>query len=116
MQQIRNTIILIALVSLVAACSGANPLDPDTILVDTMGLPYAYQANLIAAAPYDDSQPPGSMGLPEHVQINFGVTDPADNPLAIPSYILYQQKRTNSSGMRRAMQQSVTGWHSWKKS
>ncbi len=78
MKQIRKVIVLIALVSLVAACSGANPLGPDTILIDTMGLPYAYQANLIPATPYDDSQPPGSMGLPEHVQVNFGVTDPAD--------------------------------------
>jgi hypothetical protein len=43
-----------------------------------MGLPYAYQPNLVPATPYDNSQPPGPMGLPEHIQINFGVVDPKD--------------------------------------
>ena len=28
--------------------------------------------------PYDASQPPGPKGLPQHIEINFGVTDPAD--------------------------------------
>jgi hypothetical protein len=33
---------------------------------------------LVEATDYDDSQPPGPMGLPEHAQVNFGVTDPAE--------------------------------------
>jgi heat shock protein HslJ len=43
------------------------------IALDTMGLPYAWQPNLVPASPYDESQPPGPTGLPEHIQINFGV-------------------------------------------
>ena len=60
------------------ACGGAEVLDVDSVTIDTMDLPYSWQANLVEATPYDDSQPPGPMGLPEHLQINFGVTDPAD--------------------------------------
>jgi heat shock protein HslJ len=51
---------------------------PQDISLDTQGLPYSWQANVVAATPYDASQPPGPMGLPEHIQINFGVTNPAD--------------------------------------
>jgi hypothetical protein len=53
-------------------------MDPSSTSFDTMGLLYAWQSNLVEATPYDDSQPPGAMGLPEHMQINFGVTDPKD--------------------------------------
>jgi hypothetical protein len=53
-------------------------MDPDSVSFDTMDLPSSWQANLVEATDYDDSQPPGAMGLPEHVQVNFGVTDPAE--------------------------------------
>jgi hypothetical protein len=59
-------------------------MDPGAVSVDTMDLPYSWQANLVEATAYDGlnqgsgGQPPGPMGLPEHMQINFGVTDPAD--------------------------------------
>lgn len=53
-------------------------IDPSSVTLDTMGLPYSWQANLVAATPYDASQPPGPMGLPEHIQVNFGVVDPKD--------------------------------------
>ena len=43
-----------------------------------MGLPYSWQANCVAATPYDATQPPGPTGLPEHIEVNFGVTNPAD--------------------------------------
>ncbi|MEA3338204.1 MAG: META domain-containing protein [Chloroflexota bacterium] len=59
-------------------------LDPSDILLDTHGLPYSWQANVVPATPYDQSQPPGPMGLPEHIQINFGVTDPADKQFGDP--------------------------------
>ena len=58
--------------------SSANMIQPQQVSIDTQGLPYAWQANLVPATPYDASQPPGPMGLPEHIEINFGVTDPAD--------------------------------------
>ncbi len=51
-------------------------IHPDQIGLDTQGLPYAWQANAVAGTPYDASQPPGPMGLPDHIQINFGGTDP----------------------------------------
>ena len=57
---------------------GGLAIDPASVSLDTMGLPYAWQANLVPATPYDNSQPPGPRGLPEHIQINFGATDPND--------------------------------------
>jgi hypothetical protein len=58
------------------ACGGSVAMDPGSVSIDTMELPYSWQANLVDATNYDDSQPPGPMGLPEHMQVNFGVTDP----------------------------------------
>ncbi|MGE5603578.1 MAG: META domain-containing protein [Nitrososphaerales archaeon] len=46
------------------------------VSIDTQDLPYSWQANLVPATPYDATQPPGPKGLPEHIQLNFGVTDP----------------------------------------
>ncbi|MGB3715682.1 MAG: hypothetical protein WA996_14735 [Candidatus Promineifilaceae bacterium] len=77
-----NRIIAVAFITalslVLVACGGADAMDPSSVSIDTMDLPYSWQANLVEATSYDDSQPPGAMGLPEHVQINFGVTDPAD--------------------------------------
>jgi heat shock protein HslJ len=59
----------------VAGESGAadwQTLDPERIGLDATGLPYAWQANLVPEVLYDDSLPPGPVGLPEHIQINFG--------------------------------------------
>jgi heat shock protein HslJ len=52
-------------------------IQPSQIGLSTEGLPYSWQANLVAGTPYDESQPPGPSGLPDHIQINFGVTDAA---------------------------------------
>lgn len=51
---------------------------PENIHLDTQGLPYTWQASVVAATPYDDSQPSGPMGLPEHIQINFGVAQQSE--------------------------------------
>lgn len=53
-------------------------ITPDDISLDTQGLPYSWQAVVVPATPYEQSQPPGPMGLPAHIEILFGVTDPAD--------------------------------------
>jgi hypothetical protein len=53
-------------------------MDASSVTLDTQGLPVSWQASVVPATPYDNSQPPGPMGLPEHIQINFGVTSPAD--------------------------------------
>ena len=64
--------------------SSADMIQPEQVSIDTQGLPYSWQPNLVPATPYDVSQPPGPMGLPEHIQINFGVTDPADRQSGDP--------------------------------
>jgi len=51
-------------------------IQPQQVSIDTQGLPYSWQANLVPATPYDASQPPGPKGLPQHIQINLGVVDP----------------------------------------
>ncbi len=53
-------------------------IDPVSVSINTYDLPYSYQPNLVQATPYDNTQPPGPTGLPQHIQINFGVTNPAD--------------------------------------
>lgn len=70
-----------------AGTGGGVGIDPQSVTIDTMGLPYSWQANLVPARPYDTSQPPGPMGLPEHIQINFGITSPADRQPGDP--VLY---------------------------
>jgi uncharacterized protein YraI len=51
-------------------------INPNQVSLNTQGLPYPWQANAVAGTPYDASQPPGPMGLPDHIQINFGTTEP----------------------------------------
>ena len=53
-------------------------IQPQQVSIDTQGLPYSWQANLVAETPYDASQPPGPIGLPQHIEINFGVVNPSD--------------------------------------
>ncbi len=48
-------------------------LDPALVTLDMLGLPYLYQTSCTAATPYDNTQPPGPTGLPDHIQVNFGV-------------------------------------------
>jgi heat shock protein HslJ len=57
-----------------------------------MGLPYSWQANCVATTPYDATQPPGPKGLPEHIEINFGTGNPANqNPKDPIIYIIPKQ-------------------------
>lgn len=70
--------VLFILTLFAVSCSGTDQLDTDKVSIDTMDLPYSWQVYSVEATPYDDSQPPGAMGLPEHIQINFGVTDAVD--------------------------------------
>jgi hypothetical protein len=87
MSHLRILIGLLILSVLLVACGGADVSNPNSVSIDTINLPYSWQANLVEATPYDDSQPPGPKGLPEHLQINFGVANPADVQLGDP--ILY---------------------------
>jgi heat shock protein HslJ/uncharacterized protein YraI len=53
-------------------------VEPAYIRIDTQGLPYFWQANSVPETPYDNSVPPGATGLPQHIQVNFGVVNPQD--------------------------------------
>jgi heat shock protein HslJ len=84
--------------------------------LDTQGLPYSWQANLVPATPYDTSQPPGPMGLPQHIEINFGVTDPDDKQPGDPVlYIIpvdaYEEMWEGAGNPYVA--NSITGVYSW---
>ena len=67
--------------------AAAAGLHPSMIALDTQGLPYSWQPILVPATPYDDSQPPGPTGLPAHIQIQFGGTEPSQEQSGSP--ILY---------------------------
>lgn len=56
----------------------ALSIGPNDISLDTQGLPYSWQPVLLPETPYDASMPPGPVGMPEHIEILFGVTDPAN--------------------------------------
>jgi heat shock protein HslJ len=52
-------------------------LHPGMIQLDTQGLPYSWQAVFVPETPYDASLPPGPTGLPAHMEILFGVSEPS---------------------------------------
>jgi heat shock protein HslJ len=56
--------------------AGGLGFDLESVVLDTMDFPYALQPSLVPATPYDDTQPPGPTGLPEHIEINFGAVSP----------------------------------------
>jgi heat shock protein HslJ/uncharacterized protein YraI len=58
--------------------SACPVVEPAYIRLDTQGLPYFWQANTVPETPYDNSLPPGAVGLPPHVEVNFGVVNPGD--------------------------------------
>ena len=59
-------------------------LSPDMVSLDTQGLPYSYQPVYVAETPYDESSPPGPVGMPAHIEVLLGVTDPADRQPSDP--------------------------------
>jgi len=96
--------------------SAVGRIQPQLVTIDTQGLPYSWQANLVPATPYDASQPPGPMGLPQHIEINFGVTDPGDKQPGDPvMYIIpvdaYEQMWEGAGNPYIA--NSITGVYSW---
>lgn len=76
MKNIPVLVLITALSLVLIACGGAEAMDPSSVFINTMDLPYSWQANLVEATPYDNSQPPGAIGLSEHMQVNFGVAGP----------------------------------------
>ncbi len=60
-------------------------IDPSMVSIDTQGLPYSHQIVYVPETPYDASQPPGPKGLPAHLEILFGITDPSERAPGDPS-------------------------------
>ncbi len=59
-------------------------INPEDIILDTQGLPFPWQANLMPVSPFDAGAQPGGAGLPAHIQINFGNINPAERQPADP--------------------------------
>ena len=54
-------------------------INPDNVTIDTLNLPHEIvKINCVPGTPYDPSGPDGPTGLPDHIEVNFNVTDPAD--------------------------------------
>jgi heat shock protein HslJ/uncharacterized protein YraI len=90
-------------------------VDPAYIRLDTQGLPYFWQANTVPETPYDNSLPPGAIGLPQHIEVNFGVVNPQDRLPGDPIiYIIpvddYQQlwQQEGDDSVTRRMEQLQT--------
>jgi heat shock protein HslJ len=67
-----------------AGSLSSTGLQPSQIKLDTQGLPYAWQAVAVPATPYDASQPPGPVGLPDHIEILFGAATLAERQPGTP--------------------------------
>jgi len=59
-----------------------------SIQLNLFDLPYSWQPTCIAETAYDNSQPPGPIGLPEHVEINFGLEESESDIVAPIIYII----------------------------
>ena len=62
-------------------------LGPKDISLDIQDLPYMWDAQVVRGTPYDDTQPPGPMGLPAHIQVSFTPTD--DTATHAPAPVMY---------------------------
>ena len=70
---------------------GTGPLmiTPEQINLDSQGLGTTWEAFVIPETPYDQSQPPGPKGMPEHIEIRFGGANPDNNqPLGPVMYVI----------------------------
>ena len=55
---------------------GTVGIAPGDISIDTTGVAESWQAYVVPEKPYDDSMPPGPVGLPEHIEITFNGQTP----------------------------------------
>jgi len=46
-------------------------IDPVSVVLDPTSFPYTFEPTCVNATEYDDTQPPGPTGLPDHIQVNF---------------------------------------------
>ncbi len=87
------------------AAPGSIGIDPNQISLDTQGLPYSWQTVVVPTQPYDESMPPGPQGMPEHIEILFGVADPAERQpsdpvmfiIPVDSYVAMYEANENQS-------------------
>jgi heat shock protein HslJ len=60
-------------------------INPDNVTIDTLNLPHEIvQINCVSATPYDSSQSTGPTGLPDHIQVNFDVSNPTEKQSGDP--------------------------------
>ena len=62
-------------------------LGPNDISLEIQDLPYMWDAQVVRGTPYDDTKPPGPMGLPAHIQASFTPTD--DTATEAPAPVMY---------------------------
>jgi hypothetical protein len=62
-------------------------LGPNDISLEIQDLPYMWDAQVVRGTPYDDTQPPGPMGLPAHIKASFTPTD--DTATQPPAPVMY---------------------------
>ena len=65
----------------------ALPLDELNIQLDAQGVAASWSWQVVAERPYDQSMPPGPVGLPAHIEMLFDAADPAEHVPGEP--ILY---------------------------
>ncbi|NOX63024.1 MAG: META domain-containing protein [Chloroflexi bacterium] len=53
-------------------------IEPDQISLDALGLPLSWVPVIVPAQPYTKTDAAVPYGMPEHIEILFGVTDPAE--------------------------------------
>jgi heat shock protein HslJ len=67
---------------------GTVGISPADISLDTTGVAESWQAFVIQEQPYDDSMPPGAVGLPEHIAITFNGHTPDQIELSDPLMVI----------------------------
>jgi heat shock protein HslJ len=71
-------------------------IDPANVSLTTHTLPETTKAICVYEMPYNDTQPPGPSGLPDHIEILFSTEDPAQVQATDPIlYIISVEKYTS---------------------
>ena len=66
-------------------------IDPASVQLDTKGLVPNFKAVAVPANGYDNTQPPGPKGLPDHIEVTFGDGNPANAIIYIIPTADYQK-------------------------
>ena len=67
---------------------GTVGISPADISLDSSGVAESWQVFVVQEEPYDDSMPPGAVGLPEHIAITFNGRKPDQLELSDPLMVI----------------------------